>query len=160
MPRKKKAYRQLASARVNATAAKIARKNTDHASDVEFLDNISSDAASIVDDRNEDEEIDSSFFIDGIHWRILPDEPCDSQHNDDEDRMNNDLQDDQVALRLVKSIKVKWRAVGDNFGYHGTSSSVRDPHPKQLMESITQFKSSVVIYDGLKNSSLQRQMKL
>ena len=91
MPRKKKAYRQLASARVNVTAAKIARKNTDHAPDVEFLNNISSDAASIVDDNNEDEEIDSSFFIDGIHWRVSPDEPCDSQHNDDEDRMNNDL---------------------------------------------------------------------
>ena len=123
MPRKKKAYRQLASARVNTTAAKIARKNTDHAPDVEFLDNISSDAASIMDDSNEDEEIDSSFFIDGIHWRILPDEPCDSQHNDDEDRMNIDLQDDQIALRLKESIKVKWRAVGDNFGYHGTSRS-------------------------------------
>ena len=51
MPRKKKAYRQLAS-------AKIARKNTDHALDVEFLDNISSDAASICDDSDEDEEID------------------------------------------------------------------------------------------------------
>ena len=116
MPRKKKAYRQLAS-------AKIARKNTDHALDVEFLDNISSDAASICDDSDEDEEIDSSFFIDGIHRRILSDETSDSQHNDDENRMNIDLQDDQVALRLEESIRLKWRTVSDNFGYHGTRRS-------------------------------------
>lgn len=34
-------------------------------------------------------------------------------------------------------------------------SAVRDPHPKQLMESITQFKSSVALYDGVKSSSFQ-----
>lgn len=117
MPRKSKANRQLASARVKAAAAKIARTDIDYAPDVEFLDNTPSTAAV------PDEEADSAFFIDGIHWRILPEEPSDSQQHDDEDKMNINLQDDEVALRLTESIDAKWRAVGDNFGYHGTSRS-------------------------------------
>lgn len=117
MPRKSKANRQLASARVKAAAAKIARTDIDYAPDVEFLDNTPSTAAV------PDEEADSAFFIDGIHWRILPEEPSDSQQHDDEDKMNINLQDDEVALRMTESIDAKWRAVGDNFGYHGTSRS-------------------------------------
>jgi hypothetical protein len=34
-------------------------------------------------------------------------------------------------------------------------SSVRDPHPKQLMKSITQFKCSIALNDGVKTSSFR-----
>ena len=105
MPRKSKANRQLASARVKAAAAKIARTDIDYAPADEFLDYTPSTAAvPEAYDSDVDEEADSAFFIDGIHWRILPEEPSDSQQYDDEDKMNVNLQDDKVALRLTESI--------------------------------------------------------
>ena len=80
----------------------------------------------ITHSSDDEEEKDADYVIDGVRWRVLAEEPCDSLHQEDEDRMNHEILHENVAGNLrecIEKLEKRWRAVGDNFGFHGTSRS-------------------------------------
>ena len=127
MAKKSKSNRHLASAREIARKAKIAKTNDKNAHAIERFESIQLPPFEYITHSSDDEEeTDADYVIDGVHWRVLAEEPGDSLHQEDEDRMNRELLHENVTGNLIESIEKlekRWRAVGENFGFHGTSRS-------------------------------------
>jgi hypothetical protein len=117
----------LASARENAKATKKAKSNGTYVPDVEYIERIvlPTDVA-VANDSDIEEQKDTDFVVDGIVWRVIEDEPGDSHLHVDEDNMYREVLDSEVAGRLracIEKIDKRWRAVGANGGFYGTSRS-------------------------------------
>ena len=127
MPKKSKSNRHLAFAREVARKAKIAKTNEKNARAIERFESIQLPPFEcITHSSDNEEETDADYVIDGVHWRVLAEEPGDSLHQEDEDRMNRELLHENVAGNLIdciEKLEKRWRAVGENFGFHGTSRS-------------------------------------
>jgi hypothetical protein len=78
MPRKSKANRHLASARKNAKATKRAKSIDTYVPDVEFIERIVLPTDVAVGSNSDiEEQPDADFVVDGMHWRVIEDEPVD-----------------------------------------------------------------------------------
>lgn len=90
MPRKSKANRQLELARENAKSAKLAKTDVSHVPDLEFLERIQLPlAVAATYDSDIEDESDAAFVIDRVHWRLMIEEPIDSQLYEDEDKRDS-----------------------------------------------------------------------
>ena len=127
MLKKSKTNRQLVYAREFARKAKIAKTNDVNKPTIERVESIQLPPVQYITHSSDDEEErDADYVIDGVRWRVLAEETCDSLHQEDEDRMNHEILHENVARNLrgcIEKLEKRWRAVGDNFGFHGTSRS-------------------------------------
>jgi hypothetical protein len=125
MPKRSKLNRHLASTREIARKAKIAKTNDKNAIAIKRVDSIALSLVEYITHGSDDEEeTEADYVIDGINWRVLAEEPNDSLDQEDEDRMNRELLHENVAGNLrefIEKLEKRWRAVGENFGFHGTS---------------------------------------
>ena len=125
MPKKSKENRHLVYARDFARKAKIAKTNDVNKPTIKRFESIQLPPVQFITHSSDDEEErDEDYVIDGVRWRVLAEEPCDSLHQEDEDRMNHEILHENVAENLrecSEKLKNTCRAVGDNFNFHGTS---------------------------------------
>ena len=127
MSKKRKTNRHLVYARQFARKARITKTNDVNAPAIECVESIElAFVEYIIHSNDNEEETDADSVIDGMYWRDLAEEPSDSLHQEDEDRMNHELLHENVAGNLrecIEKLEKRWRAVGENFGFHGTSRS-------------------------------------
>ena len=125
MPKKSKSNRHLAFAREIARKAKIVKTHDRNVLAIERVESVKPPPFECFARSSDDEEeADADYVIDGIHRRVLAEESGDSLHQEDEDRMKRELLHENVAGNLreyIEKLEKRWRAVGDNFGFHGTS---------------------------------------
>ena len=106
MPKKSKSNRDLAFAREVARKAKIAKTNEKNALAIERFESIQLPPFEYITHSSDDEEeTDADYVIDGVHWRVLAEEPGDSLHQEDEDRMNHEILHENVAGNLRECIE-------------------------------------------------------
>jgi hypothetical protein len=95
--------------------------------DVEYIERIVLPTDVAVGSNSDiEEQTDADFVVDGMHWRVIEDEPGDAHLHVDEDNMSREVLDSEVAGRLIdciEKIDKRWRAVGANGGFYGTSRS-------------------------------------
>jgi hypothetical protein len=95
----------------------------------------------VANDSDIEEQKDTDFVVDGIDWRVIEDEPGDPHLHVDEDNMYREVLDSEVAGRLracIEKIDKRWRAVGANGGFYGTS---RSSHIRREAENNLRSKS-------------------